>query len=83
MFQHFLDMKEEIALLYHAGLSHLLMKHIIQCGKQNQNGELQSTYQTAFMSGGLCGLVNEWILQGMKDSPEEMERIFLNKNSTA
>ena len=81
MFYHFLDMKEEIDLLYRAGLSHLLMEHIVLCGKQSLTGELKNTYQTAFMSGALCGLVNEWILQGMKESPEEMEQIFLNHES--
>ena len=78
MFYHFLDMKEEIDLLYRAGLSHLLMEHIVLCGRQSLTGELKNAYQTAFMSGALCGLVNEWILRGMKESPEEMEQIFSN-----
>ena len=77
MLYHFLDMKEEIDLLYRAGLSHLLMEHLVLCGKQSLTGELKNTYQTAFMSGGLCGLVNEWILRGMQDTPEEMERMFI------
>ena len=76
MFCHFLNMKEEIDILYHAGLSYLLMEHIIRCGKLSQTGEIKNTYQTAFMSGGLCGIVNEWIVQGMKESPEKMEQIF-------
>lgn len=78
MFYHFLDMKEEIDLLYRAGLSHLLMEHIVLCGKQSLTGEWKNTYQTAFLSGALCGLVNEWILRGMKESPEKMEQIFSN-----
>ena len=79
MFGHFLNMKEEIDLLYHAGLSHLLMEHIIRCGKQSRTEEIKNTYQVAFMSGGLCGLVNEWIIQGMKETPEQMEQIFLKQ----
>lgn len=82
MFHHFLDMKEEIDLLYHAGLSYLLMNHIIQCGKQSHKGEMRDTYQTVFVSGELCGLVNEWILRGMKDEPEKMEQIFISKSDT-
>ena len=82
MFRHFLNMKEEIDLLYHAGLSYLLMEHIIRCGKLNQTGEIKNTYQTAFMSGGLCGIVNEWIVQGMKESPEKMEQFFQNNKNT-
>ena len=54
-FQHFLNMREEILLLYRAGLSHLLMEHIILCGKQSLTGEVSNAYQTEFMSGGLCG----------------------------
>ena len=79
MFRHFLDMQEEIVLLYKAGLSHLFMEHIILCGKESLTGEIQNAYQTAFMSGGLCGVTNEWILRGMKETPDEMERIFLNQ----
>ena len=79
MFRHLLDMREEIDLLYRARLSHLLMEHIVLCGKQSRTGEMKNTYQTAFMSGGLCGLVNEWILRGMRESPEEMERVFSNQ----
>lgn len=82
MFHHFLDMKEEIDLLYHAGLSYLLMNHIIQYGKQSHKGEMRDTYQTVFVSGELCGLVNEWILRGMKDEPEKMEQIFISKSDT-
>ena len=81
MFQHFLDMREEIELLYRTGLSHLLMEHIVRCGKQSRTGEWKNTYQTAFLSGALCGLVNEWVLQGMKDSPEKMEQIFLKQET--
>ena len=72
-FQHFLNMREEILLLYRAGLSHLLMEHIILCGKQSLTGEVSNAYQTAFMSGGLCGLTNEWILRGMKEAPAGMQ----------
>lgn len=81
MFHHLLNMKEEIDLLYRAGLSHLLMEHIVLCGKESRTSELKSTYQTAFMSGALCGLVNEWILRGMRESPEEMEQIFANQEN--
>ena len=76
MFQHFTDMKDEINLMYSAGLSHLLMEHIVRCGKQSLTGETQNAYQTAFMSGGLFGLTNEWVLRGMKETPAEMEMLF-------
>lgn len=45
MFYHFLDMKEEIDLLYRAGLSHLLMEHIVLCGRQSLTGELKGQLQ--------------------------------------
>lgn len=75
-FQHLLDMQDVILLLYKAGLSHLLMEHIAICGKQSLTGELSNAYQTAFMSGGLWGLANEWVLRGMKETPEEMQILF-------
>ncbi len=79
MFQHFLNMQEELRLLYKAGLSHLLMEHIIMCGKQSLTGEVSNAYQTAFMSGGLWGLTNEWVLRDMKETPEEMELLFFHQ----
>lgn len=78
-FQHFLNMREEILLLYKAGLSHLLMEHIAMCGKQSLTGELSNAYQTAFMSGGLWGLTNEWVLRGMKETPQQMQALFLTQ----
>lgn len=80
-FQHFLSMKEEILLLYKAGLSHLLMEHIVLCGKQSLTGELSNAYQTAFMSGGLWGLTNEWVLRGMTETPQQMQALFLSKGN--
>lgn len=79
MFQHFADMKDEMNLMYSAGLSHLLMEHIIRCGKQSLTGETHNAYRTAFMSGGLFGLTNEWILRGMKETPADMEMLFLRQ----
>lgn len=78
LFRYLLDMKDEIELLYRAGLSHLLMEHIVLCGKQSLTGELRNAYQTVFMSGALCGMVNEWVLRGMAETPEEMEQMFSN-----
>lgn len=79
MFQLFLSMKAEINLLYKANLSYILMEHIISCGKESLIGGLSNVYQTAFMSGGLWGIANEWVLRGMKEMPDEMERLFFNQ----
>ena len=77
IFRNLLAMQEEILLLYHAGLSHLLMEHFVLCGKQSLTEELSDVYQTAFISGGTWGLINEWILRGMKETPEDMQALFL------
>ena len=79
MFQHFLNMKEEIDLIYQAGLFYLLLEHIFHFSKESLNGEIQNVYKTAFLSGGLWGLINEWVLRGMKETPDEMEQFFLNQ----
>lgn len=76
-FQHFLNMQETIQLLYQSNLSYLLMEHIVMCGRESLTGGITNAYQTAFMSGGLCGLTNEWILRGMKETPKEMQALFL------
>ena len=78
MFRHFLDMREEIDLLYRAGLSHLLMEHIVLCGKQSLTDELKSTYQTAFMSRRTLRLGKRMDITGDEESPEEMEQMFSN-----
>lgn len=77
IFRHLLSMQEEIFLIYQAGLSYLLMEHIVLCGKESLNDEVGRIYQTAFMSGGLCGLAHQWILRGMKETPDEMQALFL------
>ena len=79
IFGHFLGMREAIDLIYSAGLSYLLMEHIAMCGRQSLTGELSNVYHTAFMSGGLWGLVNEWVMRGMRESPAEMESLFFSR----
>lgn len=76
MFEHFEDMQEAISLIYKADRSYLLMEHIALCGKQSLTGVLDNAYKTAFMSGGLWGLTNEWVLRGMVESPSKMEALF-------
>lgn len=56
-----------------------MMEHIFLCGRQSLTGEVRNAYQTAFMSGGLWGLTNEWILKGMMETPEEMEKLFADQ----
>ena len=76
MFQLFLNIKKEINLLYKAGLSYILMEHIVACGKESLTGELSNAYQTAFMSEGLWGLTNEWVLRGVNyPSPKGNELV--------
>ena len=83
LFQHFLDMRETIQLLYHSNLSHLLMEHIVMCGRESLIGDAANAYQTAFMSGGLCGLTNAWIIRGMRETPKEMQSLFLAQRNQA
>ncbi len=45
------------------------------------NPQEANAYQTAFMSGGLWGLTNEWVLRDMKETPEEMEALFSIRRS--
>lgn len=79
IFRNLLTMQEEILLLYKAGLPHLLMEHFVLCGKQSLPEKFNDVYQMAFISGGIWGLVNEWILRGMKETPEEMQELFLTQ----
>ena len=78
-FQHFLSMKEELLLLYRCGLPHLLMEHIFACGRQSLTGDPDDAYRTSFLSGGLCGLTNQWVLREVKGSPQEMQALFFTQ----
>ncbi len=81
VFRHFLDMKEVITLLYSQNLSHLLSEHIVMCGKLSLTGSIENAYKTAYMSGGLFGIADEWIKNGMKESPEQMQAIFFGESN--
>ena len=76
-------MRETIQLLYRSNLSHLLMEHIVMCGRESLTGDAANAYQTAFMSGGLCGLTNEWIMRGMKETPKDMQLLFIAQGNQA
>ena len=82
LFRMFLTIKREINIIYKAGLSHLMIDLFAYC---NQEARAQATtpdalYKTTFFSTGLWGVSNEWILRGMKESPEEMYEIFGGQN---
>ena len=74
------SMEREIKLIYKAGRYYLLMDLFDFCGKVGQPEGKSITYHNAFTVGGLWGLANEWIKQGMQETPEETEAMFPAKN---
>lgn len=66
--------KELFLLTYEAGLSQtILLAFDAIFAEQGDLGEQQ--YANAFFKYGLFGVLNAWILNGFKESPEEMIKI--------
>ena len=83
MFHHFLDMKEEINLLYHAGLSHLLMEHTdINSDKVVLRRRDTLHNETLYTANGYVTAWFMWHLQGDKEASKafigDTPEIFIN-----
>lgn len=63
--------------LYQTGHQNVLMDAYIQImALPQQQGDVKAYYLNRFLSYGLFGLVDAWILRGYQETPEEMARII-------
>ena len=76
LFDFLLDNKDFYTVLYHAGLSDILMETIIKTLNPGAEAVSAAAYAKAFVAYGIFGWVNEWISRGMKESGEEMTALF-------
>ena len=79
MFNHFYSERDKLAIIYKAGLSHLLYQNIFDCSGPSEELENKVAYTNGWVSGGIFGFVDEWIKRGFKESPKELANIFKNR----
>lgn len=78
LFNYFYENKEIYMLLYKANLSNLLYESIRSASGINSSQNNVSTYEVATFAGTLFGLADEWMRNGMLETPQELYCI-LNK----
>lgn len=78
LFEHCLDVKEILILLYKQRLSHLLIENINNCFGFLGGDKDEVAYSKACLSGCVFGVLNEWISRGMVDTPEKMGTLLSN-----
>ena len=80
MFRHFLNYRKQMLVIYHAGLSIILLK-VLEKYFHSQidiDKPLLEQYKVYFYIGGIFNHFLMWFSRGMQESPEEMtEYAFL------
>lgn len=79
VFQFYLGIKDHILCAYHAGVSTLfqaIMDYHIEYGGDMPANSIER-YELYYYSGAIYSVVQQWILSGVKESPEDMARQFI------
>lgn len=72
LLNHYYTHRSFYELLYRCGLSHLLLENIkVVCGAKPEQDNA-TAYNFAWFAGGLFGCIDEWIIRGMQETPEQM-----------
>lgn len=72
MFTSINDMGEVVDLLYANDLSHLFLAYIKDCCGAKVHFDDDEAYRTSLIMGLVFGSLDEWIVRGRKQSPDEM-----------
>ncbi len=72
LFRHFYKHKNVYLLLYQQGLSNLIYDSIRQAFKFDESANNIERYVKSTFAGLIFGMVDEWMRQGMQESPEEL-----------
>lgn len=80
LFRHFYKHKNVYLLLYQQGLSNLIYDSIRQAFKFDESANNIERYVKSTFAGLIFGMVDEWMRQGMQESPEEL--LFLIAQAT-
>lgn len=76
LFRHFYKHKDIYLLLYQQGLSNLIYDSIRQAIKIDESANNVERYVKSTFAGLIFGMVDEWMRQGMQESPEELLFLF-------
>ncbi len=76
IFEHYYDNREICILLYRRGLSRISLESVKDvCGPKPEQSNVVA-YTAAFIAYGLYGWIEEWFKRGMKETPEEMAKLW-------
>ena len=57
--------------------------HRIHAGIPVEGVGAQAHHRQIIAAGGLCGLTNEWIMRGMRETPKDMQLLFIAQGNQA
>ncbi|MDO5389435.1 MAG: TetR-like C-terminal domain-containing protein, partial [Clostridia bacterium] len=79
MFTHYMNYKEQMLIIYNAGLSMILLNVLKKYfhSQININKPLTEQYKVSFYIGGIFNHFMMWFSRGMQESPEEMTEYAL------
>ena len=76
LFAHCMTVRDIVLLLYEQDLMHLLFRNVNDLlGPAACDSELLA-YQKSCLAGCVFGVLNEWVRNGMTDSPEKMSSLL-------
>ena len=76
LFRHFYKHRDVYLLLYQQGLSNLIYDSIRQAFKFDESSNNVERYVKSTFAGLIFGMVDEWMRQGMQESPEQLLFLF-------
>ena len=77
--KHYYKYKDFYLLIYQQGLSELIYETIRQAAKIEEAQNNVERYVKSMTAGMIFGWVDEWLRQGMPETPEEIMILFEQK----
>lgn len=72
LLRHFYKHKDFYLLLYRQGLSEMIYENIRWAAKLDEAQSNMERYAKSMIAGAIFGWVDEWMRQGMPETPEEL-----------
>lgn len=76
LFEHFQEHKEFYSILYHYQLTQVILTTIKEKLELHPNLPNATAYGKSFFSYAIFGWINEWILRGMQEDPDQLNQLF-------
>lgn len=79
LFSHFMNYRKQMLVIYHSGLSMVLLNVLKKYfySQIDTSKPLVEQYEVSFYIGGIFNHLLMWFSRGMKESPEEMTKYAL------